>query len=386
MCETGLELTKDSFAAIYGRAHLAALTPELVRTAFQKTGLWLLDPSVITDDMMAPSRDTSWKIYMPVEPSTPVRIMTDLLIDTVHNVPPPPPPPATWEPDSPSLNLAVTSQHSPSSNHRRQVCFAIPKLKSTSAGYLVTTSPIKGSMEPPKIPTYVMLPMQKPQGGLLELLSLQPKTSNECRLQEALRTQVTRANSYKKQVLILQASAVLQRAYCSSMRKQLLLKEEKEKKRQQKFFGDGRAKILTSDEFFERVVEHDKEMEEKDRERTRKAAKERQAVELIQWEKEEKERKDWNEAKDEARKAALENWNAQRAAAKARKVKLKDWDKQNPKPSTKDLKYAPEPAIPRPKIKQTSLPIPSADNGNEDITWDEEEWTDDDENDSDRPV
>ncbi|KAL0057146.1 hypothetical protein AAF712_016226 [Marasmius tenuissimus] len=74
------------FVEIYGKAHLVALTPELVKTAFRKTGLWPLDRSVITEEMMALSRETSWKVYTPIEPTTPVWVMTELMCDTVHNL------------------------------------------------------------------------------------------------------------------------------------------------------------------------------------------------------------------------------------------------------------------------------------------------------------
>ncbi|THU97964.1 DDE-domain-containing protein [Dendrothele bispora CBS 962.96] len=79
--ETGLHITKDSFAMIYGRAHLRTMTPELIKTAFRKTGLWPIDHNVVTADMMAPSKATSTQVYTLVQPPTPVRIVTDLLVD-----------------------------------------------------------------------------------------------------------------------------------------------------------------------------------------------------------------------------------------------------------------------------------------------------------------
>ncbi|THU98937.1 hypothetical protein K435DRAFT_818739 [Dendrothele bispora CBS 962.96] len=67
-------------------AHLKTMTPELIKTAFRKTGLWPLDPSVITADMIAPSKATSTKVLTPVEPPTPIRIITELLVDAVQPV------------------------------------------------------------------------------------------------------------------------------------------------------------------------------------------------------------------------------------------------------------------------------------------------------------
>ncbi|KAF5341550.1 hypothetical protein D9758_012576 [Tetrapyrgos nigripes] len=73
--ETGEQLNKDTFALIWGRAQLGSVTEDLVKTGFRKTGLWPVDPTVITEDMLAPSKDTSWKAFTPIEPSAPVKIM-----------------------------------------------------------------------------------------------------------------------------------------------------------------------------------------------------------------------------------------------------------------------------------------------------------------------
>ncbi|THU97084.1 DDE-domain-containing protein, partial [Dendrothele bispora CBS 962.96] len=73
MRETGHPITKDTFAMIYGKAHLHTMTPDLIKTAFRKTGLWPVDRNVVTQEMMAPSKATSIKIYTPAEPPTPVR-------------------------------------------------------------------------------------------------------------------------------------------------------------------------------------------------------------------------------------------------------------------------------------------------------------------------
>ncbi|KII87829.1 hypothetical protein PLICRDRAFT_81106, partial [Plicaturopsis crispa FD-325 SS-3] len=45
---TGKKVTKENFLSIYGEAHVQALTPEVIKSAFRKTGVWPFDPSVIT--------------------------------------------------------------------------------------------------------------------------------------------------------------------------------------------------------------------------------------------------------------------------------------------------------------------------------------------------
>jgi hypothetical protein len=76
---TGEKISKTNFLGIYGRAHLRALTPENIKASFRKTGVWPFDPSVVTDEMMAPSKETSCEGHLPVVPATPVRVIAKLL-------------------------------------------------------------------------------------------------------------------------------------------------------------------------------------------------------------------------------------------------------------------------------------------------------------------
>ena len=82
--ETGEAVSKENFLKVYGEAHLKVLTTELIRTAFRKTGIVPFNRNVITPDMMAPSRDSSYKVFTPIVPPTPVRIVTDLLVDAIQ--------------------------------------------------------------------------------------------------------------------------------------------------------------------------------------------------------------------------------------------------------------------------------------------------------------
>jgi hypothetical protein len=72
-------VTKENFLAIYGKAHKCALTELTIKAAFRKTGLWPFNRDVITPAMMAPSLEMSVRGHLPIAPSTPVRVMTDLL-------------------------------------------------------------------------------------------------------------------------------------------------------------------------------------------------------------------------------------------------------------------------------------------------------------------
>lgn len=73
------KISKENFLTVYGLAHLRALTPEMIKAAFRKTGVWPFDPSVVTPSMMAPSKETLCEGQLPVPPATPVRAVAKLL-------------------------------------------------------------------------------------------------------------------------------------------------------------------------------------------------------------------------------------------------------------------------------------------------------------------
>ncbi|KAH7917348.1 DDE-domain-containing protein, partial [Leucogyrophana mollusca] len=75
----GEELSKQNFLAIYGRAHNRALTPELVKAAFWKTGMHPFNPDVVTDEVMAPSQETSCLAHLPVVQTSPVHVVSQLI-------------------------------------------------------------------------------------------------------------------------------------------------------------------------------------------------------------------------------------------------------------------------------------------------------------------
>jgi DDE superfamily endonuclease len=82
--ETGEAITKENFLKVYGEAHLKVLTSDLIKTAFCKVGIVPFNHNVVTPQMMAPSHDTSYKVFTPVIPSTPIHIVSDLLVDAVQ--------------------------------------------------------------------------------------------------------------------------------------------------------------------------------------------------------------------------------------------------------------------------------------------------------------
>jgi hypothetical protein len=77
--ETGQKIDKTDFLTVYGQAHLWTLTLEIICAMFQKTGVWPFNPDVITDTMMAPSKETLCKGFLPVKPSSPIKLVAKLL-------------------------------------------------------------------------------------------------------------------------------------------------------------------------------------------------------------------------------------------------------------------------------------------------------------------
>ena len=57
--ETGQKVTKDDFLFIYAKAHLKGFTKSNILQAFQKTGVYPLNPNKITTTQMAPALEHS---------------------------------------------------------------------------------------------------------------------------------------------------------------------------------------------------------------------------------------------------------------------------------------------------------------------------------------
>jgi hypothetical protein len=57
--KTGGTVDKTNFLAIYGRAHVQALSTETIKSAFRKTGAWPFDPGATMPDQMTPSMETN---------------------------------------------------------------------------------------------------------------------------------------------------------------------------------------------------------------------------------------------------------------------------------------------------------------------------------------
>jgi hypothetical protein len=196
--ETGEAITPENFLKVYGEAHLKVLTPNLIKIAFHKVGIVPFNHDVVTPQMMAPSCNTSYEVFTPVIPSTPVHIVSDLLVDAVQ----------------PGINMRRMQETKSSAmiiSPSRPVRTALPLLASTDVGYLTSESPIGSSSQPPDMPTFEISPVK--HHAKAAATRAQPTQIDD--LTQALEVANAQLDMMKGQVLQLQATMVLQCVYCS---------------------------------------------------------------------------------------------------------------------------------------------------------------------------
>ncbi|KAI9568957.1 hypothetical protein HD554DRAFT_2021159 [Boletus coccyginus] len=128
----------------------------------------------------------------------------------------------------------------------------------------------------------------------------------------------------------MQLTVVLQLIYCDRLSEQLAAQEEAKKaKKKGQLVGDGLSRLLTSDEFYKRVVSHKKAMaEEKAAHENRCKQKEQQSLLLAAWKEADEARKQWNREQKAAYHQQLTLWTDKREHARQEKrqvcwVKLK---------------------------------------------------------------
>lgn len=83
--KTGEAVSKTNFLAIYGRAHLRALTPATIRSAFCKTGIHPFDRSVIPTLVMAASKETLCQSHLPSVLAPEIQELAEMMWDMAVN-------------------------------------------------------------------------------------------------------------------------------------------------------------------------------------------------------------------------------------------------------------------------------------------------------------
>lgn len=143
-----------------------------------------------------------------------------------------------------------------------------------------------------------------------------PKTANEVLLLSSLREAEVANATLKRRVLELQAANILNEMYCNVLRGQLANQEGKKRKGKEggKLVGDGLPRLLSGDDFYERVVEFEHVQKKVAAEKQmRKDTREKRAEALATWKCLENKRKKENEVRRAQYREALERWKDEKA-------------------------------------------------------------------------
>ena len=352
---TGKAIDKGNFLEVISKAYVTALTPELIKTAFRKTGIWPFNPNVITAEMLAPSKETSVESHLPVPTSSqPVKILAAMLqklqitpdsdADVISEGQGAGP---SSTPDQSTINSTHTRRSTRTTTHLEILEGAVAALKTTNLAFLATPIPTT-SADP--MPTTTTRTVQQNSISTVNkaaaALAIVPTTANELLLLAALRESQSQNLRTEVHAFELQASNILNEAYAQRLCAKLAAQEEKRnKKKSTKLVGDGLPRLLSGDEFYELAQEKEKEMHEATREKERK--KDGRAlynVAVQEWEVEEQARRDAKVLATANIKKAIKAWEKKRDSAKAKgtrftliKPKADPATKAAPKPKLRDF-------------------------------------------------
>ena len=177
---------------------------------------------------------------------------------------------------------------------RVAVSTAMQWLMTTRLGYLISPSLLLSASQLQHDTTNPIPKLPQPFPTLV------PQTANENLLLDALHKREKYAEGLQCQVLELQAANVLNEMYCSMLWGQLAHYKKKKNtpKGVGKLVGDGLPRLLSSDEFYERVAEFtDRQKRTKLEKAEQNEAREGRAEVMKEWHKVDEERKRQNVAR-----------------------------------------------------------------------------------------
>ncbi|TFK22488.1 hypothetical protein FA15DRAFT_596034 [Coprinopsis marcescibilis] len=229
------------------------------------------------------------------------------------------------------------------------------QLAKTNFGHLLGQTPTTSDSPMLHVATETISPSSP--ANITSLLKLTPKTTNEALLIAALQEVTDDNERLRARVIQLQAASILNEAHCNMLRFRLLAKEEKAKKvgGKGKLMGDGLPRLLSGDEFYQKVVEFTEwQGQEEARKEARVDARVLWKEAVKRWEEDEVIRKEANEQIKAAHREKLSIWEHNKA--KARRLKQ---TYQTPKPKCGPLQKQP----PKPKLKDFDVPVDDEDAG-----------------------
>ncbi|KAF4566342.1 hypothetical protein AB1N83_014465 [Pleurotus pulmonarius] len=273
---------------------------------------------------MAPSLETSYRGHLPVAPSTPVRVVS-ILLHSAHQR---------------AINDNDSSAPGSSNIFSTPVQEAIGGLCSTSASFLVSSSPVNAASQLSNLFAPVLVSPQKPK--YRELLSAIPSTKLEEDLQHALEMLWAKYSQKKVDLISAQSALVLNSAYCDLVQGQLQAQEESHKKAKKgRLVGDGLPRLLSAQDFVTRVADFHQQAQDREKaQKQQKATREDHARELAIWRQLEGERIEENKKVRTRWQELVKAWEEERDAVKREKREI-GWKK----PLLRDMLFPP---IPKP--------------------------------------
>ena len=287
-------VNKEDFAEIFGHAYNKAFSHDTVIAAFRATGVHPYDPSVITPTQMKPSEVSSIRTTFPLDLPSPAR----RVIAVFHHQPPtqldsePDANPTmtgsstSTDPSSPGLTVSIADSnvdpalYTPS---KRMRLMSASLGQSMSGSYLVSKARIDPDValhlpvleSPP-------LDMEQPDFSLVDRCeSLDQLSRHELEERTKLLTYnlgLAQAQIQVQQSINESANAQLVVQHLHAEKLQVALQEkEKRKSRDQRtiIFGDGKGRVVTSDEVIDELREKkDKAKEKEEEKETRRMARE----------------------------------------------------------------------------------------------------------------
>jgi hypothetical protein len=311
--EKGRKVSKTNFLSVYGRAHLRALTPENIKAAFRKTGVYPYDPSVVTEDMLAPAREMAIKHHAIVPMETPVRVLVDAFTNLERR--------RRAAATDDGSDEDFEEQEILGDNVPRELKSAFAHLSNTVQHPLFTDKPLGSHTLPPQFHTTMVSPVKR-HG---DLLVVEPQTDQEKLLREALQDAEIREAELKGQIRGQQAALVLQNHYCDRLRNEIHGQEDKRKKKTGNVVMkikdvNKKGRLLTSTELVELYAEHQHDIEARDTEKARKKEEKKVHGEAMsKWRAGEDERKKKCAEINAKYQEAMKEWTKEKELAKAEK-------------------------------------------------------------------
>ena len=334
--QTGLPVDKTSALLVIGKAYLRAFTPENIRSAFRKTGMWPLDQGVINALDIAPSEATSIladapnplptivkKVARAFEELSPIKA-PDFTGQSASSITHPADDNTSDNGDSPHTSLdpllaptvvtTPTVQVPISPLTRKQAVATRVALQGTSYAYLISKEPASSSDPSPPAAIVPVIPLRRPNFALLQECPNEATFTNGDlhNLATSLRTELDIArhhlNALDKTVNIYQAELIIGETHSRRQQMQLYGREEKARKKGANLVikpDASKGRVISSEEA--ETYEHERR-EAEERERGAKKAREEQ-------------RKQRREERDAQKRAKRTERDAAKAATEAKKLR-----------------------------------------------------------------